>query len=312
MPGNDRALRLATGIFRLSRYRHRSGVLFAVATALFLGAITTQAKFVYQYGGNALTLMTVRFAATAIVIGLILLLLRCFAKSRVRADALQGDFWLTLITGVTWSVAMICYLMSVQYISVSIAALVLFTFPLMILLVSVLRQTIAFTWTLLALFSLAFVGLGFAMLSGQLVSNPMGIALALTAAVGAAITFFLGAKISQQVDPLTLVFQVSVIGLVLVLPLVWHQFRIPDAPGYLPLAGATGCYIFAIVCQFSALGRLAPALVAFILNLEPVMSILAASIWLNESPGVLQWLGMAMVFTALMLSSKMLPGETAN
>jgi drug/metabolite transporter (DMT)-like permease len=139
-----------------------------------------------------------------------------------------------------------------------------------------------------------------------------GLLLAFAAAIGATITFFFGAKVSRLVDPLTLVFQLSVIGLLLTLPLVWHQFQLPSASGYLPLATATGCYICAIICQFSALGRLSPAVMGFIMNLEPVVSILAARIWLNEIPGTLQWMGIVMVLAALGLSAKLLPAQTAN
>ena len=292
--------------------RHRAGVFFAIVTAMFLGVITTQAKFVYQHGGNALTLMTVRFAVTSLVVGLILLVLRMKRGSDAGNKNRSENTKLTIITGATWSLAMICYLLSVQYMSVSIAALVLFTFPLMILLVSLFLGTIRFSWILLSLFVMAFIGLGFALLSGQLVSNPLGIGLALLAAVGACITFFTGARVSQQVDPLTLVFQVSIIGLILAVPLVWQNFSLPDAAGYLPLAGATTCYILAIICQFNALGRLAPAMVGFVMNLEPVISILAARVMLHETLGTLQWLGIAMVLAALFLSAKLLTPQPSN
>ena len=42
------------------------GMAFALLTACTLGAITTQAKLFYADGGNALTLMLARFAASTL------------------------------------------------------------------------------------------------------------------------------------------------------------------------------------------------------------------------------------------------------
>ncbi|NKB61957.1 MAG: hypothetical protein GKR95_07390 [Gammaproteobacteria bacterium] len=55
---------------------HRIGFLYALAAAVGLGAITTQAKLVYADGGNAFTLMFWRFVMSVAVIGLLLLVRR--------------------------------------------------------------------------------------------------------------------------------------------------------------------------------------------------------------------------------------------
>ena len=68
------------------------------------------------------------------------------------------------------------------------------------------------------------------------------------------------------------------------------------------LGAATLFYIIAILCQFQALARLPAATAAFILNLEPVVSILLASIILKEQLSNLQWLGVILVISVLVAS----------
>ena len=102
-------------------------MVFALVTACGLGAITTQAKIFYTDGGNALTLMLARFAVSTLVFGLLLLIKRnsfkVAAKNRIALIAL----------GIVWSGAMICYLMAVETISVSLAVLILYFYPLLVL-----------------------------------------------------------------------------------------------------------------------------------------------------------------------------------
>ena len=110
------------------------GILFALVTACGLGAITTQAKVVYADGGNALTLMLIRFLASSIVFGgLILLRGDKFKVERTNVRSLFG-------LGIFWSGVMICYLLSVESISVSLAVLILYTYPMLVLIYSIVKN----------------------------------------------------------------------------------------------------------------------------------------------------------------------------
>ncbi len=104
-----------------------SGVIFALLTAIGLGSITTQAKIFYAEGGNAMTLMFIRFVVSIAVFGLVVILKReAFA-------IVPGQRVPTLMLGAVWSGAMICYLLSVESISVSLAVLIFYTYPILVL-----------------------------------------------------------------------------------------------------------------------------------------------------------------------------------
>ncbi len=281
------------------------GMLFALVTACGLGAITTQAKLVYADGGNALTLMLLRFLASTLIFATILLArrasLRVAPRDRLPLAAL----------GLVWSGAMICYLRSVETLSVSLAVLILYLYPLLVLAYSLLRRELAPSAALIALFAGAFAGLCLALAGGELRLAPAGLLLAAAASAGAAFTFVCGARVAPRMPPLLMTFWINAAGLLLILPLAIGQFAWPTGvDGLIALAAATGFYIVAILSQFEALARLPAARAAFLLNLEPVVSILLARLVLDEVLSVTQWSGVILVVSMILLSLRFKPAGT--
>lgn len=275
---------------------HRIGFLYALAAAVGLGAITTQAKLVYADGGNAFTLMFWRFVMSVAVIGLLLLVRR--VSFRVPPQLFKS----VLLLGLVWSGAMISYLMSVQFISVSIAVLILYSYPLIVLLIGIFSGKIQPNFKMLLLFFIAFAGIGLMLMDGEFELGMWGVALASLAALGATYTFIVGEQIAPKMNPIMLTFWVNLVGLILIIPLVFNQFHLPEsAEGFWALAGATACYIAAIICQFQALSRITSEKAAFILNTEPVVSIVLAMLILNESLTTIQWVGVLLVMVVLFL-----------
>ena len=289
-------------MFTLSR--RYSGMLFALTTACCLGAITTQAKIFYADGGNALTLMLTRFFISTAVFGLLLLLLR-------GGFAVGGGLRLPLLwLGLIWSGAMICYLLAVETVSVSLAVLVLYLYPLLVLAWAILRRQLEPTPGLLGLFLGAFAGLYLALSGGDMAPHPAGILFAALASCGAAFTFISGARVAPRISPLLMTFWINAAGLLLILPLLPGSLALPgSAPGLLALALATGLYLVAILSQFQALARLPATRAAFLLNLEPVVSILLARLVLDESLTPLQAAGVAVVISMIILSLRYKPAD---
>ncbi len=114
-----------------------SGMIFALVTACGLGAITTLAKIFYADGGNALTLMLTRGLVSTLVFGLLLLI----SRNSFKVDPAQRIPLFAL--GIIWSAGMICYLIAVETISVSIAVLIFYFYPLLVLAYLVLSETLS-------------------------------------------------------------------------------------------------------------------------------------------------------------------------
>jgi drug/metabolite transporter (DMT)-like permease len=278
----------------------RAGVVFALLTATGLGAITTQAKIIYADGGNAMTVMFTRFLISTLVFGLLLAIKR-------RSFKVDRQLRLPVIAvGFVWSGAMICYLLSVESISVSLAVLVLYSYPLLVLIYSILSGQLSPSPPLILVFFVAFLGLYLALSGGEVKLDATGLVLALLAGMGAAFTFIKGAQVAPRLNPLVMTFWINAIGLLMIVPLVYTQFSLPASTnGLFSLGAATLFYIIAILCQFQALARLPAATAAFILNLEPVVSILLASIILKEQLSNLQWLGVILVISVLVASVRL-------
>ena len=285
--------------------QNQRGIVFALITACGLGAITTQAKVVFADGGNALTLMLIRFLVSSLVFALLLSISRgSFKVSKAQRVPLA---WLGLI----WSGAMICYLTSVETIPVSLAVLILYAYPLLVLSYSIIRRQLVASLPLVSLFALAFTGLYLALSGADMEINFKGLIFAGLASLGAAYTFISGARVATKVSPLLMTFWINATGLLMILPMIPGNLELPRAStGMIALLAATLFYLIAILSQFQALARLPAARAAFFLNLEPVVSILLASLVLNEILSLQQWTGVILVIGVVILSIgiKSVPG----
>jgi drug/metabolite transporter (DMT)-like permease len=280
------------------------GILFALVTACGLGAITTQAKFFYAEGGNALTMILARFFVSTLVFGLILLLRRTsFRVNKPQRLPLAA-------LGFVWSSAMICYLMSVELITVSLAVLILYFYPLLVLAYSVISGHLKASVGLICLFCGAFGGLYLALSGGEITISVQGVVFAGLASSGAAFTFICGARVAASMSPLLLTFWINVIGLAMILPLVVGKLALPStSTAILALSLATVFYLVAILSQFQALARLPAARAAFLLNLEPVVSILLATLVLQETLSLVQASGVILVIAVVILSIRFKPAS---
>ena len=282
----------------------RNGVIYALITACGLGAITTLAKIFYADGGNALTLMLTRTLVSTLVFGLLLLAKR----SSFKVESAQRIPLIAL--GIFWSGGMICYLVAVETITVSIAVLIFYFYPLLVLVYSIVSRQLAASVPLISLFVGAFTGLYLALSGGEVSVDINGILFAVLASCGAAFTFVCGARVATVVSPLLMTFWINAIGLLLILPLMIDALAKPESwHGIFALGTATLCYLVAILSQFQALARLTAARAAFLLNLEPVVSILLAYLVLSETLSILQACGVVLVLTAIILSLRFKPAS---
>ena len=287
-------------MFNLSK--RNSGMIFALVTACGLGAITTQAKIFYTDGGNALTLMLARFMVSTLVFGLLLWFkqgsFRVAAKHRIPL----------ILLGIVWSGAMICHLLAVETISVSLAVLILYAYPLLVLAYSMFRRQLKPSLTLITLFCAAFAGLYLALSGATMTLDINGVLFAALASVGAAFTFICGARVAPSMSPLLMTFWINALGLILILPMMTGTLALPAAStGTIALSLATVFYLVAVLSQFEALARLPAARAAFMLNLEPVVSILLARLVLNETLSIIQFSGVILVIAVIILSLRFKP-----
>ena len=286
----------------------RSGVIFALLTAVCFGGLTTLANLYYQDGGNALTMLLFRFGFATV--GLLVL-----ARGYLRPPESGRRFAGVLAVGAAWTFGVTCYLGSVHYIEVGVAALILYTYPVGVLILSLVVRELRSTVALWAVFLTAFGGLAIMLLPSLGRLSSVGLLLAFGAALLFVCTFFFGARVSRNVPPRTVAFWVTVVGLAITAPMVYwsDSLALPRSNvGWLCLSAATVLYLIGILAQFSALARGRAAQISLVMNLEPIVSVSLGAWVLGERLTPLQWLGAIAVLSALLLSQRVMQKSIAE
>lgn len=274
------------------------GSLLIVLSACGFGVITTLSRIAYDAGGTPVTQVFLRFSVFVALVGPLML---AFGRPiRLPGRALVVTIWLAVLMLMMSG----GYLFSVAYIPVSLAAMIFYSFPLLVgLLVTATGREPMTPIKAVALLG-AFAGLALALGPTFGGLDLRGVILALTASVGVTLTAVYGAPAMGTHDGLAMNLWTNawmlLVGSVYVLAfggLAW-----PDTmAGSLAAIGATLCYVVAFIAWFAAIRIIAPTYGAMMLNVEPVVSILAATLLLGERLSPLQVSGVVLVLGMLTL-----------
>lgn len=273
-----------------------NGMLFAVASASLYGLNIVYARLASFAGASG----------TAIVIYRVLLMLALVAVAaaitRSTLAMAREERGTLLVLGIATALLGICYLSAVAFIPVTVAAVVFYTFPILIVLASPFVEGTRLTPILVGVAAMATLGV--VMVVGPAFSGLdwRGLALAFAASVATAVQFFAGAR-CRKTGVIAKVFWIHL----LVLPtaaaigLVTGQLAPPSALAVAPFAIAMtiGGYVLGFVLQFLALGRITAVAAAIIYCTEPVVAALSSVLILEETVNAVQIAGGLLVLTAI-------------
>lgn len=277
------------------------GSFMALGAAASFGLITVLARLSYDGGGTPAMVNLFRLSFAVLAAGALLVLLRI--PLRVPRPALPA------LIGVSVSlfVASICYFYAVVYIPVSLFVLIFYTYPFMVAGYTSIAGRAPLgpaRWIALAV---AFVGLAIALSPSSENLDWRGIALSLGAAVFITSLFAFSTRALCHVGVIPLVFWSNLGAVLLVgaaVPFL-GGFTLPTSQeGWTGTLGASACYMFAVLCEFSAIRWAGPARTALYFNLEPVVTMAAAALLLGESLLLLQYVGALLVIAALVLAAR--------
>lgn len=276
------------------------GLGITFLSALFFSLITTFARLAYDSGSNPATQVLLRSLCMMIALGgLQLLAGRSILPPRHVIPT-------TLALAVCIFLMSFGYLSSVAYISVSLAVLLLYTFPLMVGIASPLLGRERMTWVKATCLIGAFSGLVVASWTGFGALDWRGIAFALAGAAGVSGISLFGGQAMAKAHPFVMNASMNLwvalaVGAYLAIA---GGFALPQTPlGWLATAGVCICYTLGALLLFIGLTMISPAQSALTLNLEPLFSTLAAILLLHEAVGAQQWIGMLMLLIFLGISA---------
>jgi drug/metabolite transporter (DMT)-like permease len=198
------------------------------------------------------------------------------------------------------------YLSSVYFIKVSLAVVLLYSFPLLVGVLAAVSGRERISLPKAAALFVAFAGLVMAVGLETDSVDWRGVALVLMAALGIAGNLTFSGPYLEGVNSLTVNIWNNLwgaLGLGLFLALSGSVALPQTGFGWTMLAAIILCYILGLGLMFGALKYLPPSQAAVMLNLEPVITIFVAVFWRHEVLLPLQWLGVAIMLAALCFSA---------
>ncbi|GAB4351903.1 MAG: DMT family transporter [Gammaproteobacteria bacterium] len=290
---------------RQDNHRQQAVLLVAMATVAiaFKGIF---ARFAYLEGTGVTELLLLRFV---IATPLFLFIARLLAPGRGRADA---DFWRgCLAAGVLFFIATLCDFTAIERIGASLSRIILFTFPIFVILLTALRDRRPPPGGQVVLFFVIYAAL-------WLVVMPEGPAQ-LSARSWEGILWALGSAVSYAAFLVTSQVAMTRMGSVrftalynlVVLVLMLAYAALVDPPRAWPSAAAIqwgaaiaiGCTVIPFFLLFEGIRRVGAAQASLITLAGPVITVLAAWLFLDEAMQPIQWLGLATLVVGMGLLS---------
>lgn len=280
------------------------GIIEILASGFCFGFLGLFGKLAYQAGLSTTELLSLRFLTSAFILGIGILLFKPhffkMKKSERYAAILLGLLGLSLFSG--------SYFFALQSLSVSLTALLLYTYPVLV----AIGAQIWFHEKLGKLGWLALGGstLGLVLLLwGELqVQNPWGIAVGLNAAVCYAAYILISRKYLKSVNPWASIFWIQIsAGLCFFLMSDMNGARVVEIYEqniFLILGIAIISSLIAMILFLRGLQKVQSAEVSILSTSEPVTAVIVASFFLGERLSSLQISGGFLVLASLVLLAK--------
>jgi drug/metabolite transporter (DMT)-like permease len=274
----------------------RIGIAFSILSSLSYGSAPMFVRWAYDAGAVPLTLLATRYVIAMLVFLAVLRL-----GSRTLAMPREHRFG-GVIAGVFFSIMAFSYLFAIHRIPVSLAALLVFTYPLPVALLGRLRGEPLRPARVIAI-AAAFIGLAVALgvEIGEL--DLLGIASATVCSLTYAFGVFYFSDTIRGADPMVVTLHATATAAAIFVPLAALDGSLTLMPGtalgLVGVAGVSITYLLGVLAFFAALVRIGPLKAALLAQLEPVISILSAVLVLGEQLSLAQGAGIVVVFGAL-------------
>ena len=278
------------------------GIFLGLLSGVTLGTITSFAALSYEHGATPIGLVFFRVIfALAVTLGLTLIR---------RENLIIGHRGLihAFLTGISLSLVGFGYMAAVAFITPGLAVAVLYLFPLMVLAFeSIGQRRLPSLMTFLS-FTIALMGIITCLGLTSVSMDWRGIGFGLMAALGMAGYLLSSSRSSAEgfgYAPLVwanvFVMLVALV-LVAVIPAGHEHLTLPaSTTGKLAMMAAAAFYATGIILSFLALRFATAAMIALMMNVEPITTLIAARLLVSEDLTWLQYMGMLIAIIGISL-----------
>lgn len=274
----------------------RTGTALALTAAALYGTNIVSAQIAGAAGLSGPLIVAYR------VLAMLILAFGIAMLRRQSLDVPPSERKSLLVFGGSCAIVGMAYLSSVAFVPVTVAAVIFFTFPILIVLAEplVTKRPLKTSRGLIAL--AAFCGV--AIVIGPDIDrlDPRGIGLAFLASAGATFQFYSAGRMPRTSISAKIVWSHAIILPVTLLVLaITGGFRPPSAFAAAPFAAAVTIltFLFGFLLQVMALARISAASAGIAFCAEPVFAVLSAVAILGERIAPLQYGGAALVILAI-------------
>lgn len=270
------------------------GLQIILASACF-GALPLLTKISYSGGANVTTILAIRFTIASIIIWPYL----WWTKTKINVTFKQlCVFAVTAICG--YGVMAASYFTSLHYIPSSLAAMIMFVYPVLVTYLSSLLLKSPITRA--KIIALLFVTVGAISMTwgGGLAFHPIGVLLALTSALFYALYIvYLGSSYTYNQEPKVLTAFIILFSAIffVILGIVQGSLILDldmSAWGAISIMAIVST-VFAIMVFYAGVQKIGPSLAAITSTVEPVTALVLGMVVFGETMCLQQWFGALLI-----------------
>lgn len=270
------------------------GALLSLISAFGFALLPIFALFAYQGHINVTTLLFIRF-----FFGALLFFSYVFIKYQKVTVQLKDLFYLFVLGGICYNLQSQFYFSAVKYISPSLAALLLYTYPMTVTILTFFIDKEKITKAVGASVGLSFIGLILILGMSLGKVRGLGILLALGAALVYSVYIIIGNRVVRRMPPLVMsafIAAFSAIGQ-LVFGVLSGELNFNFASSiWLPVIGLIlFSTVIAMLFFFKGMELIGPAKASIISMMEPVFTVVLSTIILKDHLTLLQLTGGVLV-----------------
>jgi drug/metabolite transporter (DMT)-like permease len=273
-----------------------------LAIALVLGftvsfALTnSMAGLAYKGGSDPLTVATARFIVPTVVLAVVLWV------TGIRFTLSKADTIAAIGLGVITAAFSFSILNAIEILSVSLAVLIFFLFPLFTALIVAVMGWEKLTTITIAAAIVAFAGLALTLGVNAEKLAVIGIVYALLGGFGLAIVSAVSSRLIRNGDSRQVTFYMMATAAVVFITfsLIRSDLQLPQSTsGWVGIVGTSIFYASGIIGYFAAIAMIGPAKATLYSYVEPLFTMFAAFLFLGELLAPLQIVGALIVVGAL-------------
>ena len=280
---------------------HIVGTFCAIGAGIFFGFIGPVTKIAYNLGvGLGLAIVLRYLIATVLIIPFVI-------KNKPTYNIYKRQIWLLMILTAGSILLTSGLLISVKFIDASLAILIFCTYPIIVLLTSVIIDKEKIEFKIKLVFLITFTGL-FLVLGPSFDNlNLIGVISAVIASVGASIIILTNQKLSNKnINPVHINAFTNLFNSIFFLSFLLLFFEINiniTLNAWIMISISALCYAIAFFLQLLAIPKIGQSKTALLLYTEPIVAVLASIFLLKEVLNTYQSLGAILVISSLVFAT---------